>query len=143
MASFIYNKGKEEFLRGNTALLTDTIKCLLVTSSYTADKDTHGSRSDITNEVSGTGYESGGKQLLNKTITLDNINDKVIFDAADTSWPLVTLTARAAVLYKDTGDSNPSTDLLIAYLDFGTDYSTSGEDFTVEWDAAGILTLGE
>jgi len=35
---------------------TDTFKILLVTSSYTADKDTHDKRDDVTNEVSGTTF---------------------------------------------------------------------------------------
>lgn len=38
---------------------SDTFKMMLVTSSYTFSK-AHAKRSDITNEVVGTGYAAGG-----------------------------------------------------------------------------------
>ena len=141
MASFVYNFGKVGLLKGRIDLVNDTIKCMLVTSSYTPDKDADEYRSDVTSEASGTGYSAGGKALMDNTVAQENPTDMAIFDAADTSWTVTTLTARAAVLYKETGAA--ATDILIAYLDFGSDYSTVGEDFTIEWDAAGILTLGE
>ena len=87
------------------------------------------------------GYAAGGKALTNKSVTEDNINDRAEFDADDSTWPVATITARAAVIYKDTGVA--STSPLIAYIDFGEDFSTSGADFTVEWDSDGILALGE
>ncbi len=141
MANILYNKGKTEILKGGIDLLTDTIKAALVTSSYTPDKDADTFFDDVTNEVSGTGYTAGGKALANKTVTQDDTNDRAEFDADDATWTVATITARAAVVYKDTGTA--STSLLIAYIDFGQDYSTLGEDFTVEWDTEGILYLGE
>jgi len=114
----------------------------LVTSSYTPDKDAHDYFDDIIpNEVSGTGYVSGGQTLENKAISQDNDNDRAEFDADDVSWNPSTITARAAIIYKATGTDSTST--LIAYIDFGADYSTTGEDFTIEWDSEGILYLGE
>ena len=141
MENLIYNKGKTEVLKGGIDLLTDTIKVALVTSNYTPDKDVDAFFDDVTNEVSGTGYTAGGKALANKSVTQDDINDRAVFDADDVTWTVATITARAAVLYKDTGTA--STSPLIAYIDFGLDYSTLGEDFTVEWDTDGILYLGE
>jgi hypothetical protein len=141
MASLIYNKGKVEFLKGEIDLEDDAIKCALVTSSYTPDKDADEYFDDVTNEVSGTGYTAGGKALTNKSVNDDDVNDQAEFDADDTTWAVATITARAAVIYKDTGVA--STSPLIAYIDFGEDFSTSGADFTVEWDSEGILALGE
>ena len=153
MASLVYNKGKTEILNGGIDLLNDTIQVALVTSSYTPDKDAHDYFNDITNEVSGTGYTSGGKALTwageefgdppsqNNAVSQDNDNDRAKFDADDVVWTVATITARAAVIYKSTGDSSTST--LIAYIDFGQDYSTTGADFTIEWDSEGILYLGE
>lgn len=141
MTNIIYNKGKTKILNAGIDLLSDTIKCALVTSSYTPDKDAHVFFDDITNEVSGTGYTAGGKALANKAINQDDTNNRAEFDADDVIWTVSTLTARAAVLYKDTGTD--STSPLIAYIDFDTDYTTSGTDFTIEWDAEGIFYLGE
>ncbi len=141
MANLIFNKGKTEILNGGIDLLSDTLKCALVTASYAPDKDAHDFFDDVTDEVSGTGYTAGGKTLANNAVNQDNTNDRAEFDADDVIWTVSTLTARAAVLYKDTG--TPGASPLIAYIDFGSDYITSGTDFTIEWDAEGIFYLGE
>ncbi len=52
-----------------TDFLSDTIKVSLHTSSYTPNLDTHETLSDVTNEISGTGYVAGGVTLASKTIT--------------------------------------------------------------------------
>jgi hypothetical protein len=125
---------------------------MLVTSSYSPDKDAHEDCADVTNEVTGTGYSGGGEELTwtdeiafpsgqSDAVSQDNINDRAEFDADDVIWGSSTITARAAILYKDSG--TPSTSPLIAYIDFGNDFSASDEDFTIEWDGEGILYLGE
>jgi hypothetical protein len=41
-------------------------------------------------------------------------------------------------------DSSPATDAtrpLIAYVDFGADVTATAGDFTIQWDANGILTV--
>ena len=57
-----------DVMNGSIDLDTDTIKVLLVTSAYTPDQDTHTKHSDVTNEVSGTGYTAGGATLANKSL---------------------------------------------------------------------------
>lgn len=141
MISFLYNAGKAALLRGDIDLENDTIKVALITSDYSPDKDAHDHFDDITNEVSGTGYTAGGTTLASKVVNQDDANDRAEFDAADTTWSSSTITARAAVIYHDMG--NPSTSTLIAYVDFGQDYSSSGTDFTIEWNAEGIFYVGE
>lgn len=141
MASFLYNACKTAFLEGEIDFINDTIKVALVTSGYSASKDSDLNFSDITNEVSGTGYSSGGKTLAGISTEQDDENDRAAVIADDVSWAVATFTARAAVIYKDSG--TPSTSLLIAYVDFGDDKSVSGEDFTVEWHQDGVLYLRE
>jgi hypothetical protein len=118
--------------------LSDTIKVALTTSSYTPNQDTHDFFDDVTNEVAnGNGYTSGGATLGSKTLA--NTNNVVKFDAADTSWTTSTITARRAVIYKDTGSA--STSPLLAWVDFGADVSSSSGTFQITWDSAGILTI--
>ena len=148
MASLIYNEGKKQILDGSIDLLNDEIRVALVTSSYTPDKDAHLDTSDITNEVAGTGYSSVtdaeyGKSLANKNVNKDTTNDRAEFDAGDAIWTTATFTARAAIILKFVDDDDDATNILIAYIDFGDDYSTNDEDFTIEWDSEGILYLGE
>ena len=140
MASLIYNSYKDKLIEGNIAYLTDTIKVALVTSSYTPDQDSHDFFDDVTNEVVGTGYTAGGATLGSKTSTQDNTNNRGVADAADTTWSASTLTARGAVIYKSTGVA--STSPLMAYIDFGQNYVTSGGTFQINWNADGILYIG-
>lgn len=139
MANVVYNSAKGDLMDGTIDLDTDTIKVALVTSTYTPDIDTDLDFADITNEVSGTGYTAGGATLGTKTVTVDTTNNRAEFDAADTVWTTATLTARGAVVYKDTG--TPATSPLICYIDFTTDKSSASGDFTISYNAEGILQL--
>lgn len=140
MADVIYNSFKRDVANGSIDLDTDTIKVMLVTSTYTPDQDLHTKRSDVTNEVSGTGYSAGGATLANKTVTADNTNNRAAFDADDVTWASSSITARAAVLYKSRGGA-ATADELIAYIDFGSDKVSSSGNFTIQWGANGILLL--
>jgi hypothetical protein len=118
---------------------TDTIKVALVTSSYTPDQDAHDYWNDVSaNEASGTGYTAGGATLASKTQAYTSGTNVTKFDAADVSWPTSTVTARYAVVYLDTGSG--ATSPLIAYVDFGSNQSSSAGTFSIVWDAAGIFT---
>lgn len=140
MASVIYNSFKRDIMNGGIDLDTDTIKCALVTSSYTVDIDAHDNYDDITNEVAnGNGYTTGGATLASVTVTADTTDDEGVFDAADVTWSTSTITARGAVIYKSTGTG--STSKLIAYVDFGSDYTSTAGDFTITWAAEGIVNL--
>lgn len=120
---------------------TDTIKVMLVSSSYTPNQDTHDYLDDVVaNEVTGTGYTAGGATLASKTVTYDSGTNVVILDAADTTWASSTITARYAVVYSDAGASN-SLKVLIGYVDFGSDQSSTNGNFTITWDSTGIVRL--
>jgi hypothetical protein len=113
---------------------------MLVTSTYTPNIDTHTRRSDVTNEVTGTGYTAGGTALVSPTLTQNNTNDRADFDAADPSWSTSTITARGAVIYKARGGASTA-DELVCYLDFGADIVSTAGTFTIAFDPLGILSL--
>ena len=73
MADVIYNSFKGKIMDGSIDLDTDTIKVVLVTSSYTPNIDTHTQYSHITNQVTGTGYTAGGATLANKSVAVDTL----------------------------------------------------------------------
>ena len=141
MANLIYNSFKRDQMNGSIDLDTDTIKMMLVTSTYTPNQDTHTKRSDVTNEVVGAGYTAGGVALANKTVVVDNTGNTGVFDADDITIATATITARGAVLYKSRGGAS-SADELIAYLDFGNDITSTAGNFVITFSASGILTLG-
>lgn len=127
-------------LNGAVDFDTDTLKVMLVTATYSPNVDTHAFRSDVTNEISGTGYSAGGVTLASPTVTADTTDDEGVFDAADSSWSSATFTARAAVIYKSRGGAS-SADEIICYIDFGADKSCSNGTFTIQWDTEGIINL--
>ena len=139
MASALYNSAKKKLLQGSIALDTDTIKVALTTSTYVPSIDNHTFFSDITNEVTGTGYSAGGATLGSVVVTQDNTNDLAYFDAADTVWTTSTITARYAILYKSTGTA--ATSPLIGYYDFTADKVSDGASFTITWNVGGLLKL--
>jgi hypothetical protein len=129
MASLIYNSAIDDMARNNIDFDSNSFKALLVTSSYTPNKDTHDKRDDVTNEVSGTGYTAGGVATV-CTVTKDTANDKVTLSFAAVSWASSTITARALVIYKSLGGAS-SADALVCYVDFGSDVSSTGGTFSV------------
>lgn len=140
MANVIYNAFKKYIMDGSIDLKNDTIKVMLVTSSYTPDQDSHEYRDDITNEVSATGYTSGGQTLSGVTVSVDNTDNEGVFDAEDVTWENATITARGAVIYKARGGSSDA-DELICYIDFGENKSSSAGNFTIQWGSEGIINL--
>jgi len=141
MPSKLYGQFLSQALNKEIDWDTDTIKVALLTNSYTPDQDAHNYLDDVvTNEVTGTGYTAGGNTLANKTNTYNSATNVITLDADDTTWSSSTITARYAVIY----DASPATNAtrpLIGYVDFGSDQSSSNGNFTITWDATGIVRI--
>jgi hypothetical protein len=142
MASKLYGQFLAQALNKEIDWDTDTIKVALLTNSYVPDQDAHNYFDDVAAvEVSGaTGYTAGGNTLTNKTNTYNGASNVIILDADDVTWTSSTITARYAVIY----DASPATNAtrpLIGYVDFGSDQSSSNGNFTITWDATGIVRI--
>lgn len=135
----MYGNALLKALNKEVNYITDTIKVMLCTNSYTPNQDTHIYKSSITNEVTGTGYTAGGATLANKTMTYDGTTNTIKLDANDITWANSTITARYAVIYDSTGTD--STSVLLGYIDFGEDKISSAGDFKITWDTAGIFAV--
>ena len=129
MASLVYNSAIRDAAVGNIDFDTDTFKMMLVTSTYTASKS-HAKRSDITNEVTGTGYTAGGNAAACTVAATDNVNNDVEITFSITSWTSATITARAGVIYKSRGGAS-SADELVGYVDFTSDTTSTNGTFAV------------
>jgi hypothetical protein len=141
MASKLYGQFLSQALNKEIDWDTDTIKVALLTNSYTPDQDAHNYLDDvIANEVTGTGYTAGGNTLANKTNSYNSSTNVITLDADDTTWSSSTITARYAVIY-DASPSTNATKPLIGYVDFGSDQSSSNGNFTITWDATGIVRI--
>lgn len=116
--------------------LTDDIYVMLCTSSYVPNQNTHETKADVTNEVSATGYTTGGQALTNKTITPGT--GVVKFDAADPEWTESYITARYAVFYRNEG-AGDSDKILLGYMDFDANKTSDGGSFTIRFNVDGFL----
>lgn len=127
MASALFNKIINATVNGQVDFSSVAFKALLVTSAYVPNIDTHNFRSDVTNQVVGTGYTAGGKALTASVARDDATNTtKVTF--SDVEWPAASITARAAVIYVSRGGA-ATADELVAYVDFGEDKTAAGASF--------------
>lgn len=126
MANALYGKGKEKLLAGAINFGTDTIKAALVKTAYAPNMATDEYFSTISANVLNT-----PQTLTTKTTTLG------VVDADDVVFTAVTAgdTAKAVVLYKDTGLAGTSP--LLAYIDVITGFplATNGGDIQIVWDA--------
>lgn len=129
MASIIYNSALRDEAAGAIDFDTDSFKVMLLSSSYTPSKS-HAKRSDLTNEVTGTGYSSGG---VSATVTIgstNNTDNRVDITLGGVTFSTVSVTARYAAYYKARGGAS-SADELVALIDFGADVVRSAADLVL------------
>ena len=118
--------------------LGDTIKVALLADAYSPNQDTHGVWSDVsTHQVTGTNYSAGGATLTGKSADYNASTNTRTFTANAVEWENSTITARYAVIYDDTTTGKP----LVAYVDFGTERSSSDGVFRITWNTDGIFTV--
>lgn len=152
MASAVYNSFKGRLMGDTTVvatainLATDTIKLSLHTSSYVPDIDADHFFSDVDNEISTTGsYTAGiaGGYTLTIVTTAgtqtDDTDDEGVLDFTDVSITSATITARYAVVRKDTGVA--ATSPVLFYIDFGSNQSCTAGTFTIAFASEGVLNL--
>ena len=117
---------KRDVMLGLHDLDSDTIRIALFTSSATLNATT--TAYATTNEISGAGYTAGGVTLASASVV--NNSTSGCFDSDDPSWTSATFTARGALIYNDT-----ESDLAIAVLDFGGDFTVAGGTFKIVFPA--------
>lgn len=132
MASGIYSRFKANLMNKVVDLEADTINVALynATHAFTAADTDY----TTTNELATAGgYTQGGAVLAGKAVT-EAATTK--WDATDLAWTSATFTAYHAVIYDITAGND-----LIASIDFGGAKTVTAGTFTIQWDAAGIITL--
>lgn len=134
MANSWYTPGKQNVLDGDVALLTDTIKCVLVDGAdYTPNLSTHDALDDVP-----AGARVGTAQTLGtKTVT------NGVFDAADVTFTSVTGdTCEYVLFYKDSGVE--ATSYLLWLFDTATaglPVIPNGGNISIVFNASGIVAI--
>ena len=126
MANVVPFSFAQELLKGTHNFVGNTIYIALYEAGSGAPyavSDT-AYASGTANQVSGTGYTTGGKVLQNGTVANQTNVATVTFDTI--SWTSATFGAAYGVLY-----NNSASDKLIVVLDFGGTKSCSNGTFTI------------
>src|SRR3990167_3638153 len=155
MASDVYNSflgrlmGDISHVATAINLATDTIKLSLHTSSYTPDVNAATGDvffEDVDNEISTTvtytAGIAGGYTLIIVTtagVQTDDTDDEGVLDFTDVSITSATITARYAIVRKDTGVA--STSPVLFYIDFGSNQTSTAGTFTIAFAAEGVLNI--
>ena len=123
MANVVPFSFAQELLKGTHDFVNNTIKIAL----YTANPYTTASTQYTTgsaNQVSGTGYTTGGNTLNNPVVANQTNVATLTFD--QTQWTSATFGAAFAAIY-----NNSASDKLVVVLDFGGTKSCSNGTFTI------------
>lgn len=138
MATHWYGKGVLKIVNGSIDLDTDTLKVMLVSDSYTSDKDHEFVSSVSSNEISVSGYSGGFGGAGRKTATVatqyNATSDRVEVVINDITWSSLQsgATIGAAILIKEV--TNDAASPVIAIWDFTTNVATNGGDFTMDFN---------
>ena len=147
MASFVYNLYKQHMMRAwdNVPQVIDLseaghIKCALLTSSYpsitTSSRD-HTHSQVLNYEVTGTTNYAAATLA---SLVVDLATNQAYFDAADVTWSNSTI-ANAQYAYVYWEGTGLTALAPICVIDFGSAYSSTSADFTIQWNAAGIMIM--
>jgi hypothetical protein len=117
----------------------DDIRVSAHTNTYSINQDTNDFWNDVTNEVTGTNYTTGGAALGSQTLTRSTTT--VTFDAADVVWTQSGAgfsTARKFVVYRF--NATPANAPLFSVVTADADVGNVTGDLTIAWNASGIAT---
>jgi len=152
MASGAYTSGLTSAMNGTSPFLTTTHKVMLLSTAtpytYNADHDfvsAGGANDPDDAETNVSGYTrgfggAGRKSLASKTITSNDTNNRVEWDAADLTWIALATgeTIEAAVVIVEI--TNDAASQLVVYLD-PTNVPTNGSDITLQFASNGFLNF--
>jgi hypothetical protein len=126
MANVVPYSFAQELLKGSHDFINDTIKLALYEAGsgtpYSVSSTIY--ESSVSNQVSGTGYTTGGNTLGSPVVA--NQTNVATLTFAQSQWTSATFGAAYGVIYNDTDG-----DKLVVVLDFGGTKSCSNGTFTI------------
>lgn len=134
MASANFLNLTRALAKGEIDFDTATFKVLLVSSVPSeSNLDAWANRSDVTNEITGTGYTAGGIAQAFTLDAIDTANNRQSVTYADISngWTSATFSAVGAIIYLDTGTA--STDRLLHFVDFNATVSPVAGNMSIDY----------
>lgn len=145
MPSVVYNVFKTEIMKGNMDLDGGTFRADLLMANTTCDTENDGidTNTEFTTPdvCDSSGYTY--KTLSTLAVTQVDASDLAKWTADNLTWsalPSCTRAVQGVLIYKHV--SNFASSVPIAFLQFASNKTPDGSDFTVAWDGTnGILYL--
>lgn len=143
MASFNFTKLTNHLAKADIDFDSASLKVMLVSSVPTTtetsgNQDSWEFRTNVTNEITGTGYTAGG---IAQAYTLNAVTasgQTVTYTNISSGWTGATFSAVGAIIYKDTG--NTATDILMHFVDFGGTVSCTAGTFSITYSGPFTIT---
>ncbi len=141
MSSANFTNLPRALAKGDIDFDTLTCKVLLVSSIPSeANLDAWVNRSDVTNEITGTGYTAGG---IAQAFTLDAIDtannwQSITYTDITNGWTGSTISAVGAIICKNSGSA--ATDTLMHFVDFGGTISSTNGNYSIDYTAPFKIT---
>lgn len=134
MADGIYNAFKEGLADGTVdwVAATVTVELIKSTSTYVFDPDDTEAGVTI---VQPTDVSYAAQTLASKTVTRDDANNWIVFDAADLAFGSLAGAETVIGYYVHTAT------VPILYVDSVADKVLQGDPFTIQFAATGLATL--
>lgn len=124
---------------------SQNFKVLLVssiptTTETTGNQDTWVNRSDVTNEITGTGYSAGGiaQGFTLNALTLAPGKQTITWTNITNGWTTATFSAVGAIIYLNSGLN--TTDKLLHFVDFGGTVSCTSGNFSITYSTTFDIT---
>ena len=126
MANVVPYSFAQELMKGSHKFTSNTIKLALYSAGSGAPYAVSSTiyESSVSNQVSGTGYTTGGNTLGSPVVA--NQTNVATLTFAQSQWTSATFGAAFGVIY-----NNSASDKLVVVLDFGGTKSCSNGTFTI------------
>lgn len=142
MSANIKNIAKGRMMSGDMDLNADTMKLLIGMTNTTADTDVDSDNvSNFTlDEMDGANYAR--QTLANIAVNVDDVNDRAEFDADDVTIAGLgngTRSMQGFLIFEFI--TNDAGSFPLCWGDFASPINPGGSDFTIQWNAEGIVWL--
>lgn len=132
---YMYGLAMDSLGKGLIDFRSHTFMGMLCGPGYVPNQNTHQFKSSINNEITGSGYAKGGKQVAVSTTYAAKVFTVL---GSNLVWPVASFTARYLVVYDDSASPDNNAKPLLCYVDFGENKIVDNQSFEWRW-TSGIM----
>lgn len=141
---FLYGKFLESLFNGLINFQQDPMFVMLTNNLYVPNQDTHQFKSDVANEINGSGYFEGGQAVtdLLALYQVQGTTKQLVVTGGDLVWPAVSWSGSNSPAFAVAYMNSPVDETqqpLVGYWDFGGTQSPADQAFYINWPTGNII----